>query len=113
GRRVCTGLPADCRSTGVRHPAAAEEDPPQQQLQALRSTDVSEAIASLAERLVAHFQDRVRVTEAVGQVTLETGHEHWLDVARVLRDEFGFEQLVDLCGVDYLGYGAGEWDVSD
>jgi NADH-quinone oxidoreductase subunit C len=74
---------------------------------------VSEAIASLAERLVAHFQDRVRVTEAVGQVTLETGHEHWLDVARVLRDEFGFEQLVDLCGVDYLGYGAGEWDVSD
>ena len=26
------------------------------------------------------------------------------------RAEFGFEQLIDLCGVDYLGYGSDEWD---
>ncbi len=74
---------------------------------------MSEANASLAERLAAHFQDRVGVIEAVGQVTLEAGHQDWLAVARSLRDQFGFEQLIDLCGVDYLGYGAGEWDVSD
>ena len=74
---------------------------------------MSEATASLAERLAAHFQQRARIVEAVGGVTLETGHEDWLDVARSLRDQFGFEQLIDLCGVDYLGYGIGEWDVSD
>ena len=33
-------------------------------------------------------------------------------VARRLRDEDGlhFEQLMDLCGVDYLDYGKGEWE---
>jgi NADH-quinone oxidoreductase subunit C len=37
-----------------------------------------------------------------------------LDVARALRDEaeFHFEQLTDLCGVDYLSYGETEWDTS-
>lgn len=74
---------------------------------------MSEMNAGLAERLAARFQDRVRITVAVGQVTLETGHGDWLEIALVLRDEFGFEQLVDLCGVDYLGYGSGEWDVAD
>ena len=28
----------------------------------------------------------------------------------MLRDEFGFEQAVDVCGVDYLGYGSDEWE---
>jgi NADH-quinone oxidoreductase subunit C len=74
---------------------------------------VSEVTASLAERLASHFQQRARITEAVGEVTLEIGHEDWLETAATLRDQFGFEQLVDLCGVDYLGYGVGEWDVSD
>ncbi len=48
-----------------------------------------------------------------GETTLEVGHGHWLAVATMLRDEFGFEQAVDVCGVDYLGYGDGEWDVAD
>ncbi|GIX33311.1 MAG: NADH-quinone oxidoreductase subunit C [Lysobacterales bacterium] len=44
---------------------------------------------------------------------LEIAPEHWLEVARILRDdpEFAFAQLIDLCGVDYLGYGSSEWDV--
>src|SRR3546814_14585776 len=32
------------------------------------------------------------------------------DGCRALRDEFGFERLVDLCGIDYFGYGSDEWD---
>ena len=32
GRRLCAGLPADRRSAGLRHPAAAEEDPPRDEL---------------------------------------------------------------------------------
>ncbi|MHB8253404.1 MAG: NADH-quinone oxidoreductase subunit C [Acidiferrobacter sp.] len=47
---------------------------------------------------------------AHGEVTLEIRRESWQAVCRVLRDDnqFGFEQLVDLCGVDYLGYGEQE-----
>ena len=37
-----------------------------------------------------------------------------LEVARVLRDDpqLRFEQLIDLCGVDYLDYGRAEWRTS-
>lgn len=67
----------------------------------------------LAARLRARFADgAVLVAEPRGEVTLEVRSEAWLDTARALRDEFGFEQLVDLCGVDYLGYGSDEWDTS-
>ena len=71
---------------------------------------MSEATASLAERLAAHFQQRARIVEAVGGVTLETGHEDWLDVARSLRDQFGFEQLIDLCGMDYHSWRDEVWE---
>ena len=46
-----------------------------------------------------------------GEVTLEVRLQDYLAVARTLRDdaELKFEILIDLCGVDYLGYGQGEW----
>lgn len=46
-----------------------------------------------------------------GEVTLEVTLQDYLAVARTLRDDAAlkFEVLVDLCGVDYLGYGQGEW----
>lgn len=74
---------------------------------------MSEATDTLAARLLARFGEVVRVTEAIGETTAEVDHERWLETALALRDELGFEQLIDLCGVDYLGYGDGEWDVSD
>jgi NADH-quinone oxidoreductase subunit C len=77
---------------------------------------MSEPKASLFERVVARFGDRVRASVAHGQTTAEVlSPDHWIEVARALRDErdFRFEQLVDLCGVDYLGYGEAEWDTTD
>src|SRR5690349_2798900 len=71
---------------------------------------------SLADRLRAHFGDRVsNIVERLGQTTVEVQGAHWLEVARALRDEpqFRFEQLIDLCGVDYLGYGEDEWATSE
>ena len=46
-----------------------------------------------------------------GEVTLEVKLADYLAVAKILRDdaELKFEVLIDLCGVDYLGYGQGEW----
>ena len=45
------------------------------------------------------------------EVTLRLAPADWLAVALRLRDEpqFGFSQLVDLCGLDYLQYGEGSW----
>ncbi len=55
------------------------------------------------------------MTERRGQITVEISPEHWLDAAWLLRDEpeLAFEQLTDLCGVDYLGFGDDEWETAE
>lgn len=69
--------------------------------------------ALFAERLTGRFPGSAAViAEPRGEVTLELPVVDWLEAARALRDEFGFEQLVDLCGVDYMGYGSDEWDTT-
>ena len=47
----------------------------------------------------------------LGEVTIEVPRDRIVDVCTRLRDdtEFGFEQLIDLCGVDYSEYGNGAW----
>jgi NADH-quinone oxidoreductase subunit C len=49
---------------------------------------------------------------ALDEITLEVKHEHMLQVFTKLRDhaELKFEQLIDLCGVDYSEYGDGIWE---
>jgi NADH-quinone oxidoreductase subunit C len=72
--------------------------------------------STLAQRIGAHFGDRiVGVTEARGETTIVVLPENLLAVARELRDrdEFHFEELIDVSGVDYLSYGEVEWDTSD
>ena len=51
----------------------------------------------------------LNVAEALGEVTLVTKAENLSDTMTALRDrsEFCFEQLIDLCGVDYQSYGDG------
>jgi NADH-quinone oxidoreductase subunit C len=57
----------------------------------------------------------VELQEHRGQLTAVIKAEHWLDVAYQLRDEpsLRFEQLLDLCGVDYLGFGDDEWETAE
>ena len=52
------------------------------------------------------------LVEAVGELTLIVKADDYLEVARLLRDEpsLRFEQLLDICGVDYSEYKMGEWD---
>ncbi len=64
--------------------------------------------SALAEALRARFGPSLEVSVAPhGEVTAVVRAAELLEVARALRDEepFRFEQLMDLCGVDYLGYG--------
>ena len=65
---------------------------------------------TLVERLRKRFGDTLNACrEAYGEVTIEVPRTHLLTVCHALRDEpaFAFQQLMDLCGVDYLHYGQG------
>ena len=71
---------------------------------------------AISEMFRDRFGDRVVVGETFsGIVTLEVDTDAWLEVCRALRDEedFSYEQLTDLCGLDYLSYGQSEWDTTD
>ena len=70
----------------------------------------------LASRLGERFADALtQVITHVGEVTIEVKREHYLAVCKALRDEapFKFEQLMDVCGVDYIDYGVSEWTTDD
>ncbi|UHQ21703.1 NADH-quinone oxidoreductase subunit C [Lysobacter sp. 5GHs7-4] len=72
---------------------------------------MTQTVNAFADSLRARFPNAaVVVALPRGEVTLETSAADWLDAARALRDEFGFEQCVDVSGVDYLSYGSDEWD---
>jgi NADH-quinone oxidoreductase subunit C len=44
------------------------------------------------------------------EITLYVATESILSVCKQLRDRFGFELLVDVCGVDYSQYGGTAWE---
>ena len=70
----------------------------------------------LADSLRAALgEDLAQVEVAWGEVSVEIAVDRLLDVATRLRDEaqFSFEQLIDLCGVDYSQYGSDEWQTED
>jgi len=69
-----------------------------------------EATQEAVQRVVG---DKVkRLTTALGEVELVVSAADVLAVAQLLRDAPGcqFEQLVDLCGVDYSDYKAGAYE---
>ena len=75
---------------------------------------MAEQAATYIEQLQARFPDAILgIAEARGEVTLEVPSANWHAACLSLRDDFGFEQLVDLCGVDYLGYGSDEWETAN
>ena len=73
---------------------------------------MSNSKQQLADALSAAFAEHIdSVTVATSEVTLELSADHLIEVATRLRDEpeFRFQQLSDLCGVDYSQYGRDEW----
>jgi NADH-quinone oxidoreductase subunit C len=69
---------------------------------------------SLAGRLTARFGDMLSISVVRREVTAEVRAADLLAVATALRDEssFRFSELIDLCGIDYLGYGQTEWETN-
>ncbi|NNE63839.1 MAG: NADH-quinone oxidoreductase subunit C [Gammaproteobacteria bacterium] len=77
---------------------------------------MSKSLQQLQESLRGVFADKlISLTESVGEVTIEVSAENLVEVANELRDneQFKFQQLVDLCGVDYSQYGETEWQTDD
>ena len=73
---------------------------------------MSERYETLAARIEERFGEQVeRVDSICGELSYEVSKSALRDVALALRDEanFGFEVLIDVCGVDYLSYGSDEW----
>ena len=68
---------------------------------------------ALKDTVAATLGDRAkRIDLKLGEVTVQVAAADYLEAARLLRDTPGcqFEQLVDLCGVDYAEYGMRVWD---
>jgi len=70
------------------------------------------AHTSLTEQLKKRFTNALNITNAYGETTMEIAPQDLVKVCTTLRDEplFAFEQLIDVCGVDYLAYGDVEWE---
>ena len=68
---------------------------------------------TLVDKLTARFgEDLLSCVRAPhGEITIEVPSARIVEISMALRDEpeFAFEQLIDLCGVDYVAYGEVEW----
>lgn len=71
--------------------------------------DCSQLLDAVTKRLGAAVR---KVQEVGGQAIVEIAESAWVEAASTLRDspELRFEQLIDLCGVDYKNYGDGRWE---
>ena len=77
---------------------------------------MSERYQTLARRIDGRFGEQMRrVPSICGELTYELDKDDLIEIATALRNEadFGFEMLMDVCGVDYLNYGSDEWKTND
>lgn len=74
---------------------------------------MSAKLETLSQNLQKHLGERLTsIKTALGEVTIEVGAADYVGAMKTLRDEpeLGFEELIDLCGIDYSAYGNGSWE---
>lgn len=74
---------------------------------------MSELLQALKSHLDSTLVGKVqKSTIALNELTIEIDPKDLLEVSVFLRDNdaCSFEQLIDVCGVDYLTYGSTEWE---
>ena len=75
---------------------------------------MSVSLQTLSAHVSEALTDKIQQSQiALNELTIELLPEDLLEISTFLRDDAvcGFEQLIDVCGVDYLAYGESEWDV--
>jgi len=107
-------MPTDCRGAVVRDHAIAKQNPSYQYHRPLNSTnpDMSTQLDNLKNALQLVLGEKIHsLTDELGEITLVIKSSDYLSAMQDLRDHAStrFEQLLDLCGVDYSGYGDGAW----
>ncbi|MBK7898697.1 MAG: NADH-quinone oxidoreductase subunit C [Azonexus sp.] len=73
---------------------------------------MSAKLETLSQNLQNAFGNKLKSLKvALGEVTIEVAATDYLDVMRALRSDatLKFEELIDLCGVDYSTYGDSVW----
>jgi NADH-quinone oxidoreductase subunit C len=73
---------------------------------------MSDRLAQLAANLEKVLGNRIQSLEtALGEVTVVVKSDTYFESAMLLRDDpsLAFEQLIDLCGVDYQDFRDGAW----
>lgn len=71
---------------------------------------MSDRFETLAVGIEERFGEKVaRVDSICDELTYILGKDDLIEVATAMRSDFGFEMLIDVCGVDYLNYGSDEW----
>jgi NADH-quinone oxidoreductase subunit C len=71
-------------------------------------------LTELQTELNTRFKDALTNSSMhAGQLLLVLDPKALLEVAKVLKDEFKFEQLVDLAGIDYAHFGVAEWNTDN
>lgn len=76
---------------------------------------MSQVADKLAAQIQQRFGETINVYVAFGEVTVEVlSSANLLTVCHALSTEadFAFEELMDLCSVDYLTFGQAEWETS-
>ncbi len=74
---------------------------------------MSARLEKLSEEIKLALGEKLsRLSVHVAEITIEVKAADLLEVCRILRDApaLKFEQLIDLCGVDYAEYGDGTWE---
>src|ERR1044072_9474371 len=108
--RRCSTASCNCRTRSV---VPAQSRAERSIHKVFSENGMSSRTETLASRVTARFAQEMRAIPALlGDVSFEVDAAQLLAVCRELRNDpqFGFEQLIDLAGVDYLDYGRAEWN---
>jgi len=77
---------------------------------------MSELLEKFHSQLEEFFKDRL-ISSVIyrDQITLEVDSTDVISVLADLKNnnDFKFEELIDLCGIDYLAYGKADWETQD
>jgi len=73
---------------------------------------MNDRLIQLEKHLEKSFGATAKFEAKLNEVTMTVPAEHYLETAEKLRADptFAFEQLIDLCGVDYQSYGDTPWN---
>ncbi|MEX0915744.1 MAG: NADH-quinone oxidoreductase subunit C, partial [Wenzhouxiangellaceae bacterium] len=79
-------------------------------------SDFSQRNQPLVRRLRETLGDKLAdIRQVRKQLVAEIAPIDWIECCRALRDTDGleFDTMIDLCGVDFLGYGDDEWETAE